>query len=524
MDIDVNKLTRSQQTIYYKIFENYKDNIKTWTTISGCPGTGKTFLIRNIHMKMNELSIPHYILSPTNMNAKQINGKTIHRAIGGGGNLIDLINVLSKDKFLTVYWSSNNPIKTVQNIDFTARVQTYEKICQVNGKNNKFKLCSANAQFCAKRNNDFIILIDEIGLVSIPLFYYFLYCIPKNTRLIMFGDEHQMQPIGNVNKSLFDLFPRCDVDLIENFVLKENVRHGQNKHFQQFVLDWFNDDRSGTEIPYLSFGGNEIDFFLLRQPKLVICGRDETVQSYKTILLSNELGETINIEPIIKISLISSVRKTNVLDKKHYDKLVDALSLKAGVPVLLNKNIDDNLTYNSILKFEKYDRVTDTIILSKTNILSSFSCDIPSNTINIKRMNTYVERDSLTVYEIDQFPVDLFFATTVHKVQGLTIDFPVLIKHDDFWLEEQDYVAVTRITDENLIYSEYNPILYPKSLQLYLNNNLIKLNKIYTKFCSICKKENRDLQLIERKSTRRLTDETHNINVICEFCLRELDK
>jgi hypothetical protein len=496
-------MSQSQKSVYHSLFQS-NDLAKQWNVISGCPGTGKTFLINAIRLKIQIMKYPHYIVAPTNLTAREIKGSTIHSVIRGGFDLIQIINSLSEDRNLAFYWGSSNPFETIKDIDFLEHFELH----LMKFKTCYYRECLGNRNNTCNSDHPFVVLIDEIGLVSIPLFYLFIYLLPKNTRIIMFGDEHQIQPISNINKSLFDIFSRMDVKFIQSFHLMENIRHAQNTSFQKFIIDWYNDDRLGEEIPHLKFGGNENDFFTLRYPKLVICGRNETAEIYKRKMMLDIKGNLITIEPIID-SILSSVlpKKINIFDEKKFKHLSKNLYLKPDTPVIMTRTISNDISLNNVFVFMRYDSKLDLIELRNDKIK-----------FKLKRYTTHVKQNSLFVYSIDQFPIDLYFAVTIHKIQGMTLTMPIFIVSEDFWTEEQAYVAVSRVTTPGHIYSDVDPLLLPKSLTRYLVENIDQIKS--GKVCSECKLKDNDMHLIEGKNTRRLTDETHNILLICKSCFK----
>jgi hypothetical protein len=63
-----------------------------------------------------------------------------------------------------------------------------------------------------------------------------------------------------------------------------------------------------------------------------------------------------------------------------------------------------------------------------------------------------------TQWERKQFPLSLCWATTIHKVQGLSMDKAVLDLGDSIWAPGQAYVALSRLrTLEGVLITKFNP-------------------------------------------------------------------
>lgn len=154
-DIDA-EIERLEKNNKFKLASLQAEAIKRSCTdgvliVTGGPGTGKTTILKFIIEIMERLGLEIELAAPTGRAAKRISDTTGREA------------------------------------------RTLHRLLEYNFSNNEFN-----------RNKDYpleadAIIIDEMSMVDIPLFYSLLRAIPDGTRLIMVGDVDQLPSVGPGN-------------------------------------------------------------------------------------------------------------------------------------------------------------------------------------------------------------------------------------------------------------------------------------------------------------------------------------
>lgn len=154
-DIDA-EIERLEKNNKFKLASLQAEAIKRSCTdgvliVTGGPGTGKTTILKFIIEIMERLGLEIELAAPTGRAAKRISDTTGREA------------------------------------------RTLHRLLEYNFSNNEFN-----------RNKDYpleadAIIVDEMSMVDIPLFYSLLRAIPDGTRLIMVGDVDQLPSVGPGN-------------------------------------------------------------------------------------------------------------------------------------------------------------------------------------------------------------------------------------------------------------------------------------------------------------------------------------
>jgi hypothetical protein len=131
--------------------------------------------------------------------------------------------------------------------------------------------------------------------------------------------------------------------------------------------------------------------------------------------------------------------------------LPDVLNVKVGAKVMLTRNLDPaNGWHNGTLAIVK-----SVIEKSKCIIIETLD---GTKSIPLSIMKQVIKLGD-DVYTRQQFPLELGWAITIHKVQGRTIDAHVYVLLDNYiWESGQAYVAISRTkTAAQLHLLEFKP-------------------------------------------------------------------
>lgn len=436
-------------------------NLRTsrWVTVNGQPGTGKSFLLRALREVLILKGQDYRVLAPTNTAAKNVDGVTIYRYIGGGSALIDFITVLEKETELQELWKSNDVP------DVARRVRKYIKDYATK-HNLIFSLGSMiyrDRSSKTRGGKNPVIIIDETSMVSVPLFYCILNTLPslKTSRIILFGDRNQLEPISDIKRNLYDLLEAATAFLpIIHLNLTENIRQKGSPHFQKYILDWWNENRLAEEVKDIKFGGTEEDFEKLPLPKIVLCGKRIDMRRSNLDELAKMPGNSIIREADVQ----NLENENDTIRVMKLSSLQLTLTLKENVPVILLKTTC-SLFANSIYAFSQFRVIND----EEYAILKDSKGEeyrVPRYREDIKQYNKETKHMDIFGYVV-QYPIELFFAVTVNRVQGNTIEWPMLVKYETFWDEtlKQAYVATSRVVSSELLYYDKNPLTIPFTLQ-----------------------------------------------------------
>jgi len=133
------------------------------------------------------------------------------------------------------------------------------------------------------------------------------------------------------------------------------------------------------------------------------------------------------------------------------ERLPDTLKLKVGARVVLRRNIHIDAGWvNGTLAV---------VIAVHTNCIVVQKLADPSDRLPVPRFRQRIEIPGAS-YSIlrQQFPLQLAYAVTVHRVQGLTVQKAVVQLNDKFFESGQAYVALSRVrTLEDLTLWDFCP-------------------------------------------------------------------
>lgn len=437
--------------------------------LSGQAGSGKSFLLQQFieHLKMSNCQ--YEICGTTAVSAVNINGRTLHSALGLG---------LAKESF--------DELK--------------EKIQHFRRKMSK------TVNFL--KNTD-ILVIDEISMCD-PEFFTKLNLLFQHFRecdlpfggiiLIMVGDFTQLGPVKNSKcdaRFIFQTYSYQQLPISRLFLLRNyrqkshrflellnNVRRGKitdeddellrsrinqrtrvenldkRYNMKDYIYHLFAEDSSDVE-KYVTLNNNE-------QMKLkslcVYTHRDQVkAKNNKELQLFTSKGcEIRTFRPIINTvkktdkACIPTSERENILKmvKNGYiEKLfpVYFLELCIGCQVMLrcNSYIHKRLYNGSI------GLVTD-IGFDDIKVLFVQDGKLMTDPISIQKTTFTASGGPNSVIELRQYPLSIAYGSTIHKVQGLTLD-SARISIGNCFQPGQGYTGLSRVpTLEDLSLIDYN--------------------------------------------------------------------
>ncbi len=358
------------------------------TVITGGPGTGKTTIINTIIHILSSENCNISLCAPTGRAAKRMSqmcgleAKTIHR----------LLEVeYSYDKSRLIFnRNSNNPLDTD------------------------------------------VLIVDEMSMVDIILFYNLIKAIPDHCRLILVGDCDQLPPVGagNVLKDIIDS------EIIETVRLTEIFRQAR----ESLIVTNAHKINSG-EFPLFDNGKNSDFFYISRDvPSLGIKEITELCHSRLPRYLNKNSLDAVQVLTPTKRGPFGteSLNKTlqEIFNPPHKSKPELARRtgiLRKGDKVMQTRNNYDIEWYG--------DKTGAGIFNGDMGIIE----DIDTNRGILKIV---FDGDKITDYPIElTIDIELAYAITVHKSQGSEFDgviLPMYPCHKNLMSRNLFYTAVTR--------------------------------------------------------------------------------
>lgn len=424
---DTDTLTEEQQRVY-DLIESGRN-----VFVTGCGGSGKTFLIRyyvkNTSNKKKNNSIG--VTSTTGVSAVLIGGVTIHSFLGlgiGTGDVELLYERISNRRYILQRWKK---IKTLI-IDEVSMLDPtlFEKIDQL------FRIIRSN-------NRPF-------GGVQIIATGDFLQIAPVKADKYCFQTEawsncnfHVAQLVRNVRQEDDAMFTEClkrmrlgDIDSLvcDTLAVRENIEF----------------DRLDIQPTYLFPLKRHAHAYNMKKYKKLIESEDVERHKYEATI------EVLDPDVI--------QRKDRIIENTRIDKTLD---LAVGAQVVLTTNLDVNSGLSNgsrgvILSFTRGS-------LPVVKFMNDIETVVDYHTFEIEEMGD-------TIMTVEQIPLKLAYAMTIHSAQGGTLDCAVIDMANVFEYG-QAYVACSRVRKvENLYFKKrinYRAIkAHPAAVEFY--NNLSK--------------------------------------------------
>lgn len=370
--------------------------------LTGGAGVGKTTLVKDIINQYMIDSKKVAKLASTGMAATLIGGQTLHSFLDLGiFNTIEELNASSKANI------SKKVKKILSSVD--------------------------------------LIIIDEISMVSASLMELIALRLSQsefNGSLLVVGDFLQLPPVvkNSFNVDFAFESPSWESLQFTTIVLDKNYRTADNV---------FIDILNSVRFARIDDNCHEFLNSLVKpfQEDLknftILFGKNSSVHVHNRRQLSY-------IDSDLHIKECGIVKHLDSITQKEIDKFIDdsriikQLELKIGVPVLFTRNswnyfngergvivnIDERYLY--VLK-------SDSSVIKLEQVAQSKSVWVEKEIDGKKEM---IESEVFTVY---QYPVQLAFAITIHKSQGMSIT-DLIVETNEIFAPSQFYVALSRAT------------------------------------------------------------------------------
>lgn len=352
--------------------------------LTGKAGTGKSFTVKEIISALKKKRKNVAILGSTGIAASNIGGETFHSFFS-----IKPFGILQKE--------DANYVKAYKRT-------IYNKVD-----------CFIVDEISMLRPDTFDIAIETLIKNGIDI---------KKKQWILLGDFKQLRPILSKDSEIvfYSLYEKNCITDSKYFKLLDFKTVELNKIERQkdpIFINSLNCIRNNKETKYFDrFIGKPVQ-------GVVICSTNRMVNS-----INNE-----NLEKIKGDYIIINANKSD--NYKGTDTVaVEQLKLKDGCEVMYLRN--NGVLVNGNIGVYRY--------INKNHYFEYKNEMYP---INSELFGKYVYNEKLELKLsswIEQLPIKVCYALTVHKSQGLTFDKVTIDYTDKFFEEGQEYVALSRVT------------------------------------------------------------------------------
>lgn len=400
-------------------------NKKRNVFVSGPGGTGKTEVIKNIKQLLKDECI---LLAPTGVASININGKTI-------------------TSYLKI-----PPVILDENIKYYDKINFAKIIC--------------------KRLNNFIIpktiIIDEVSMIDMDLFEIcslIFQIITNNNKpfggiqIALFGDFFQLPPYPmNTKKEIRYIFQSKKIWKNLNFIYIE-----LNKSFRQNNSDFtkiLNKIRKGKM-------DNEVSILLLNRMLFNNNIEKDTLHLFSNNLDKDDYNRKCMESIDGKEYIFESIKEENSKYFDNFEHIPDKITLKNNIEIMCLKNTWFNIynkngepgydkkekIFNGELGIIKY--VSDNKILVEFKRFKNILFKIIKQKFETILLTKEENSNKLIFKPVScktQIPIIPLYGSTIHKVQGKTINKKIVIDCKNINNHGEFYVGISRVTNDNDLY------------------------------------------------------------------------
>ncbi len=415
--------------------------------LTGGGGVGKSYLAMELVKNAKKNAQQVVVLGSTGISAVNINGQTIHSFFAFG--ICGSLDELSKhDRYVK------------------SRLLEIKKI---------LSKCD-------------LLVIDEISMVSaslLDMIQYRLRVANFRGKILFVGDFFQLPPVfkkrgGTLMGENEYAFESSAWEFINPLVIElTKTKRTKDGEFFEVLnkIRWANVD--DKVINYLNILRNNIASW--NQDATILFARNKEANEMNLLKLQELKGELILVKAKEKTH-VKSLHENKIKSWKNSLPVSCTLNLKIGAKVLFCAN-----------KWGKYyngergvvrEISDDFILVEKDSTLVRVERQEYVMSENII-LNDNIEEKPLI--SIEQFPLKLAYAITIHKSQGMSID-GLVCNIDNIFEKSQFYVAISRAINPKklLLYQSYGDFdrwikniikVSPKVTEFYKNYEVLKIEE-----------------------------------------------
>ncbi|MCC4474210.1 ATP-dependent RecD-like DNA helicase [Limosilactobacillus reuteri] len=330
-----------------------------------------------------------------------------------------------------------------------------------------------------------VIVLDEVSMVNVELFYSLIQAIKSEAVLIMVGDSAQLDSIGvGVMRGILS------TDVVPTVTLTKIHRQAENSAIVKHSLAYRAGQRPAdlTMQSWKKYGVNNDMGYVFEdtdgETKKVIT---DAIKLFKASLAKYKVQDIQILCPtIINCGKLNQFAQTiaNPYDESKEEYTVNAgkdneYTLRVGDKVINTRNNYDTTDPNG----EK----SRPIFNGNTGTVTTIEVETNSKG-NVKRVNTVIDFDGIGKVGLSDGElqaIQLGYAITVHKSQGSTIPCVIVALPFQYKLNSREllYTAITRASKDAFLVTSPRTLTatIKKSSEKKHRDNLGALLKAYTK-------------------------------------------
>jgi len=385
----VAEMTSSQQRVFTHVSALFQRGDQALVCVSGPGGTGKSFLIGLLQAQaVITYGLDVILLAPSGTAANLLKGQTIHHFLRLG-------------------------------IDLKGRLQL--------GTVDADEVVTAN-----------VIIIDEMSMMGADLFHVVQDILRQfgdpgkpfgGKSVLLFGDFFQLPAIGSESIFSSPLFKK-----FAQFPLTENVRQGSDQQFagvlhkvriglvDSDVVEILTTRRCGLGHPNTDECHPELD-----ARAVILTSKRVARDHINRTMLSALPGKLVVLDSTFEPAHIP-------FDLK--DAMPRQIRVKVGARVVLTRNLD--------VSRGLVNGAIGTLLDINERYLQVRFDGVPEAEF-VMRVRQRIEGKEAGIVVQYQFPLELAWALTVHRVQGMTLAKVYVLLDDTFFANGQAYVALSRV-------------------------------------------------------------------------------
>ncbi|PID47370.1 MAG: PIF1 helicase [Proteobacteria bacterium] len=384
--------------------------------LTGGGGVGKSYLCNEVIKEYRSNKRQVVVLGSTGISAVHVGGQTLHSFFAFG-------------------------------------IANDEEQMQINDKKIGRKLRELNTILSSCD----LIVIDEISMVSSNLLDMIRYRLQNGNfkgRLLFVGDFFQLPPVNkNTQNTIFGnslyAFESLAWEYFEpKIVVLDKPKRTSDKEFFSILNGIRIGKLDASVIDYLE--SLRENYEVWDDNPTILFGRNREVNILNSKKLSQIQSELI-VFPALEV----------VHEKNLHIKRLESWKKALGVDENLELKVGANVLFTANKKGSYYNGERGVIVG-----IDDDSIDVQKDNlkiVNVKRheycLNELVSLEDkiqdLNLASIEQFPLKLSYAITIHKSQGMSLE-KMVCNIDNIFEKSQFYVALSRAIDPNSLFLYYS--------------------------------------------------------------------